>query len=251
MLPCTAAAVWCADRRPLGRRPGTAVAGAFLTKQTGRRGAAAGALAAWRAPRRRAGAGTGLRPWRAARAACSRAALVTDPAGFLFWTVTGSGSYAYAYRLRTPRTRPARLGQHRDPRGGLRRPPRARPYGPCGRARRSHRSVGVAGGVGRGRAVGFHFFGHYYLQLLPPVALLATAALRALPRAARATAVSPRPAPARCPTGAPLAPRSELDHAERVAAAVTPAPPPGDRSWCGACTRRATGSPTAPRPAAI
>jgi hypothetical protein len=71
------------------------------------------------------------------------AALATDPGGFLFWTVTGSGAYA----------------SFAD----------------------SSSAVEVL--------LGFHFFGHYFLQLTPPIALLATAARQILPREGLVTAL--------------------------------------------------------------
>lgn len=75
---------------------------------------------------------------------------------------------------------------------------------------------------------GFQFYGHYYLQLMPPLVLLGTAALRELPRwwktAAAWTALA---------CGAFLAwgftaPRTELDHAATVAAAVRQYTAPGN-----------------------
>jgi hypothetical protein len=78
--------------------------------------------------------------------------------------------------------------------------------------------------------VGFHFFGHYYLQLIPSVALLATAALQVLPRDRLMTAVL---ASACCCAlflaWGLLAPRPELGHAQRLAAALDHRTDPGDR----------------------
>ncbi|MFI0235219.1 ArnT family glycosyltransferase [Streptomyces sp. NPDC016845] len=213
MLPCTAAAVWCADRRRWALA-GTAVACAFLTKQTGGAVLVPVAWALWRCGAPRAGV---VRCAAGAALPVLTAALVTDPAGFLFWTVTGSGSYATftgsgLHALGRGLANAAILGVAcagflpalvRRSRAG---PPELWLW-----------LASSAGAV----LCGFHFFGHYYLQLTPPLALLGTAALRTLPRERRATALL---VSACCCvlflTWGALAPRPELAHARQVAQAV-------------------------------
>ncbi|MGV2917888.1 ArnT family glycosyltransferase [Streptomyces alfalfae] len=226
MLPCTAAAMWCADRRRWGAA-GTAVACAFLAKQTG---AVVLLPAVWLLWRR--GGGSRRDVARLAAGLCVpvlAAALLTTPRGFLFWTVTGSGAYA-AF---------AGSGLHVLGRGlvnalllavacaGLVAP-----------VLRTPRAAGRGEGdlwlwlASSAAAVllGLHFFGHYYLQLMPPLALLGTAALRRLPPA--------RTAGALIATGCScavylawglLAPRPDLAHAARLAEAVRERTAPEER----------------------
>lgn len=233
MLPWTAAAVLCADRGRWGAA-GIAVAGAFLTKQTGGVVLVPVLWLLWRA-HDPAGRRTGLARTAVGFAApVLAAALVTDPAGFLFWTVTGSGSYAFSLTgselhvlLRAfvnsavlclacagllPPVRRALLTTRRPAGGTL-----------------TDLWVWFAASAGA-VAVGFHFFGHYFLQLTPPIALLATGALRSL-RPERLRSVLSVPA---CVCGlfvvwATVAPRTELDHSDRVAAAVREHTAPTDR----------------------
>jgi hypothetical protein len=77
---------------------------------------------------------------------------------------------------------------------------------------------------------GFHFFGHYYLQLTPAAALLATAALRTLPRDRLTAAVGTS---ACCCAlflaWGLLAPRPELAHVQRLATALAHRTGPDDR----------------------
>ncbi|WP_328874394.1 glycosyltransferase family 39 protein [Streptomyces sp. NBC_00287] len=218
MLPCTAAALWCADR---GRwvAAGTAVGCAFLAKQTG------GAVllpvlwlcgASW---------GGLLRLGAGAAAPVLTAAVLTDPEGFLFWTVTGSGAYASftgseLHVLARALTNTAILTVAC---AGL--------LPPVVRARTGSADLWLWLASSAGAVVlGFHFFGHYYLQLTPPLALLATAALRTLPRARRTRAVVTS---ACCCTlfltWGLLAPRPELTHAQRLADAIAHRTAPGDR----------------------
>ncbi|MFF9580638.1 ArnT family glycosyltransferase [Streptomyces achromogenes] len=228
MLPWTAAAVWCADRARWGAA-GAAVAAAFLTKQTG----GAALLPVLWLLHRRGAVRAGLPRLAAGFAApVLGAALLTGPAGFLFWTVTGSAAYAGVsgsplHILGRALANTALLAAAS---AGL-IPPLARAL--RGRTR-------VAGGwlwawlasSAVAVAAGCHFFGHYYLQLLPPLALLATAALHARPG-------PPRRHPAAVLTSGCvcvlfvgwglLAPRPELAHAERLAAAVAHRTAPGDR----------------------
>ncbi|MEV6958064.1 glycosyltransferase family 39 protein [Streptomyces sp. NPDC051207] len=222
ILPCTAAAMWCADRRRWGAA-GIAVGCAFLAKQTGgavllpvlwlSRGSHGGLLGV--------AAGAAL--------PVLGAALVTDPAGFLFWTVTGSGGYASftGSELHVLGRAVANSALVAVACAGL--------LPPLVRAPRLTRTgtpalwlwlAASAGAV----VTGFHFFGHYYLQLLPPLALLATAALHVLPRERLVTAVLT----SACCCALFLAwglfaPRPELDHARRLADAVARRTDPGDR----------------------
>ncbi|MFI7383937.1 ArnT family glycosyltransferase [Streptomyces sp. NPDC049813] len=223
MLPWTAAALWCADRRRWGWC-GAAVAGAFLTKQTGGAVLVPVAWLLWRcgAPRRGVllcGAGAAL--------PVLLAALATDPAGFLFWTVTGSAAYASfagseLHVLGRGLLNAAILGVAC---AGL--------LPPLVRAPRTARAgaelwlwlASSAGAV----LLGFHFFGHYYLQLTPPLALLGTAALQALPPERRGTALlTSACCCALFLTWGLLAPRPDLAHTRRVADAVRTHSAPGE-----------------------
>ncbi|MEV7286148.1 glycosyltransferase family 39 protein [Streptomyces sp. NPDC093252] len=219
MLPCTAAALWCADRRRW-TLAGLAVAAAFLVKQTG---------------------GAVLLPvlwhWHRATAADRRAllaltagavppilaaALLTDPGGFLFWTVTGSGAYASLtgselHVLARALGNAALLATA----CAALLPALARTRG--GPATRDLWLWLAASAAAV--CAGFHFFGHYYLQLLPPLALLATAALRHRPaRALIGTACCT----ALFLTWGLLAPRPELAHTQRLADATARRTTPSD-----------------------
>ncbi|GAA4802852.1 ArnT family glycosyltransferase [Streptomyces ziwulingensis] len=222
MLPGTALALWCADRGRWGAA-GAAAGCAFLAKQTG------GAVllpVLWLCAARRGS------PWRtlaAAAAPALGAALATDPAGFLFWTVTGSGSYA-SFSGSAGHVLGRALGNT------------AIVAVAC--AGLLPALVRAARGARRGTAdlwlwlaasalavvTGLHFFGHYYLQPLPPLVLLATAGLSASPRERTARAVR---ATALCCalflTWGLLAPRGGLDHTRRLADAVARRTAPADR----------------------
>lgn len=235
ILPWTAAAVLCADRGRWGVA-GAAVAGAFLTKQTGGVVLVPVLWLLWRtagpepAPLR-----TGLLRTAVGFAAPVLAvALLTDPAGFVFWTVTGSGSYAFSLTgselhvlirafVNSALLCLACAGILPPVRRALRTARR-----PAGRP---HTDLWVFLAASAGAvAVGFHFYGHYFQQLLPPITLLATAALRSL-RHERLRSVLSVPAWA-CGIfvlWAVFAPRSELDHSDRVAAAVREHTAPTDR----------------------
>lgn len=216
ILPFTAAAMWCADRSRWGAA-GTAVAGALLTKQTG------GAVllpVLWLAYRAAVPRGALLRLAAGVALPVLGAALATDPAGFVFWTVTGSGAYASftgseLHVLSRALTNTAILAVAC---AGL--------IAPVVRARRTARAVPAdlwlwLASSALAVTVGFHFFGHYYLQLLPPLALLATAALRVLPpRRLTRAAVTAGCCCALFLAWGLLAPRPELTHAQRLAAAV-------------------------------
>ncbi|MET9497042.1 glycosyltransferase family 39 protein [Streptomyces sp. NPDC006552] len=216
MLPWTAAALWCADRRRWGWC-GAAVAGAFLTKQTGGAVLVPVAWMLWRCGPSRRGV---LRCAAGAALPVLLAALATDPAGFLFWTVTGSAAYASfagseLHVLARGLTNAAILGVAC---AGL--------LPPLTRALRTLRTgcaelwIWLASSAGA-VLLGFHFFGHYYLQLTPPLALLGAAALHVLPRGRRGTALLTS---ACCCaiflTWGMLAPRPDLAHTQRVADAV-------------------------------
>lgn len=226
ILPCTAAAMWCADRRRW-RTAGVAVACAFLTKQTGGAVLVPVLWLLWRyevGPRRGLlGLAVGL------AAPVLGAALLTDPAGFVFWTVTGSGAYASfagseLHVLSRGLTNTAILAVAC---AGL--------IPPVLRALRVARTGSAElwlwfGSSSAAVLAGFHFFGHYYLQLIPAAALLATAALQILPRHRLVTAVLTSVCCcALFLAWGLLAPRPELAHAQRLAAAVDHRTDPGDR----------------------
>ncbi|MEJ8638029.1 ArnT family glycosyltransferase [Streptomyces sp. MS2.AVA.5] len=217
ILPFTAAAVRYADRGRWGAA-GVAVAGAFLTKQTG--GAVLGPVLwlLWQtAPVHRSAL---LRTALGFALPVLAAALLTDPSGFLFWTVTGSGAYASftGSELHVLSRAVANTALLSVACAGL--------VPPVVRVLRSART-----GVGdlwlwlassaAAVLLGFHFFGHYYLQLIPPLALLATGALQILPRHRLASALLW----SACGCAlfllwGTLTPRPELAHAQRLATAV-------------------------------
>lgn len=225
MLPCTAAALWCADRRRWVAA-GAAVACAFLAKQTGGAALVPVAWLLWQAGAARKDLlrlGVGL------CAPVLAAAAVTNPAGFLFWTVTGSGAYASftGSELHVLFRGLMNAGILAAACAGI--------IPPVVRVLRVARTgsadlwlwlASSAGAV----LVGFHFFGHYYLQLTPPLALLGAAALQILPRERTLTAVSVSAgACALFLAWGMLAPRPELAHAQRIAAEVQARTSPGER----------------------
>ncbi|MGW1074784.1 glycosyltransferase family 39 protein [Streptomyces sp. NPDC002537] len=176
MVPCTVAAIWCADRGRWGAA-GLAVAAAVLTKQTGGAVLAPVLLLLWTARRRTAGAAAlalgALLP-------VTATACVTGPARLLFWSVTGSAAYASAAAAVSPAAGLALVNAAILAAGcaGL--------LLPVGRLLAARRRAAppelwlwlAASAVAV--ATGFHFFGHYYLQLIPPLTLLGTSALAAL-----------------------------------------------------------------------
>ncbi|MEU7649457.1 ArnT family glycosyltransferase [Streptomyces huasconensis] len=216
MLPCTAAAMWCADRRRWGAA-GAAVACAFLAKQTGGAVLLPVLWLLWRGgtPRR----GTA----RLAAGLCGpvlAAALLTSPSGFLFWTVTGSGAYASftgseLHVLGRGLVNAAILAAAC---AGL-APPVVRVLR-IARTGAGELWLWLASSVAA-VLLGFHFFGHYYLQLMPPLALLGTAALQILPRerTVRALVTSGCACAVFLAWGL-TAPRPELAHATRLAETV-------------------------------
>lgn len=227
MLPWTVLAMWCANR---GRWTwaGLAVAGAVLTKQTG--GAVLlpvlwllwSARAGWW-PLVRLSAGTAL--------PVLAAALLYGPARFLFWMATGSQSYLSAdgsvgYALVRALANcgllvagclPMMLAVLHAARSG-RMPPRM-----------SDVWVWLAASAVAVTA-GFQFFGHYFLQLTPAVALLAAAALQHLTVRPLITllAVNALVAASFLAWGLFLFPRGELAHQQRLAAEVRARTAPTD-----------------------
>ncbi|MBB5119142.1 ArnT family glycosyltransferase [Streptomyces eurocidicus] len=187
MVPWTAAAVWCADRSRWGAA-GLAVAGAMLTKQTGGAVLAPVLLLLW------TGRGRGRATGAAALALgavlpVAAVAWLTGPARLLFWSVTGSGTYASVAGSVPLAVDRAAAGASVAAAGcaGL-----LVPVGALVLARRRAAPPELwvwlaASGVAV--TTGFHFFGHYYLQLIPPLALLAASALCSLPRRVLRTAV--------------------------------------------------------------
>ncbi|MFD7230231.1 ArnT family glycosyltransferase [Streptomyces sp. NPDC059881] len=258
MLPFTAAAVMYAGKGRWGAA-GLAVAGAVLMKQTGGAVLVPVLWLLWRSsprrpsPRRpslrspsprgpsaRGPSGPRKRGTCARRAGLLRlglafalppaaAALLTDPSGFVFWTVTGSGAYAAftgseLHVLSRGLANTALLGAAC---AGL--------VPPVVRVLRIART-GAAdlwlwlASSAAAVLLGLHFFGHYYLQLLPPLVLLATAALQVLPRTRLATALlGSAGACALFLAWGLLAPRPELAHAVRLAAEVRHRTTPQER----------------------
>lgn len=233
MLPFTAAAMWCADR---GRwtSAGFAVAGAFLVKQTG---------------------GAALLPvlyllWRSTPPGLARQrALLVTFAGFavplvvtallmgveqsLFWTVTGSGSYASFAGSELHVLGRGMINTLIFTAGclGL-----VVPLVTVVRRRLAHRTVLTPdlwvwlGASGLAVITGFHFFGHYYLQLLPPLALLGTGALQLLAADWLRLAVICSTVTCTVFVGwAANTPRPGLDHSQRLAKAVQTRTEPGDQ----------------------
>ncbi|MDJ0344679.1 glycosyltransferase family 39 protein [Streptomyces sp. H10-C2] len=236
MLPWTVLAFWAADRRRWALA-GLAVAGAALTKQTG--GAALlpvlwmlwGAL---RGPGPAAGRGAVLRLLAGCAVPVVAVALFTGPGRFLFWTVTGSGSYASASGAWG-----VALGRGLGNAGILAAAgaafviPAVYVTARRGRAGRVPARIPADLWVWLGASAlavvfGFQFYGHYFLQLIPPLVLAGVAALRGLPRwRPAATAWTVLASTAFLVWGL-TAPRTELDHSRTVAAAVRARTGPGD-----------------------
>ncbi|MEU1407145.1 glycosyltransferase family 39 protein [Streptomyces sp. NPDC005728] len=225
ILPCTAAALWCADRGRWGAA-GAAVACAFLAKQTGGAVLLPVAWLLYRAGLPRAGA-LRLAAGFAVPVVC--AALATDPEGFLFWTVTGSAAYATftGSELHVLGRCLANTAILSVACAGL-IPPVVRALRTAGPAA-ADLWLWLASSA-FAVTLGFHFFGHYYLQLTPPAALLATAALR-IPSRERLTAAVLTSAGccALFLAWGLLAPRPELAHAQRLGAALAQRTAPTDR----------------------
>ncbi|SCK49080.1 glycosyltransferase family 39 protein [Streptomyces sp. WMMB 322] len=232
MLPWTILAMWCADR---GRWAwaGLAVAGAVLTKQTG------GAVLVpvlWLLWSERGGRRPPARlaAWLAAGCALPvlAAALLYGPARFAFWMATGSSSYVSAdgsagYALVRALANCALLAA-----GCL---PMLLAVLYVSRVRRALTHTVDAWLWLAASAVavtaGFQFFGHYFLQLTPAVALLSAAALQHLTvRAAVAViACNALIAAGFLAWALLLFPRGELAHQQRLAAEVRARTAPSDR----------------------
>jgi 4-amino-4-deoxy-L-arabinose transferase-like glycosyltransferase len=238
ILPCTVAALWSADRGRFGTA-GFAVAAAVLAKQTGgavllpvlwlccaspavqRRGEAPYDYAALRANLLRLGAGV-LLPLVAA-------ALLTDPSGFLYWTVTGSRRYVSLAGSAPHMAARALAGT------ALLALACAGLLLPVAKVVRRTR-VGTPDlwlwlAVSAGAVMtGGHFFGHYFLQLVPPLVLVATAALCHLSYdEVRTALMSTACCCALFLTWALLVPRADLTHAQRLAGAIAHRTGPDDR----------------------
>ncbi len=235
MLPCTAAAMWCADRRRWGSA-GLAVAAAFLVKQTGaavllpvlwllwRSGWVGHALVRHALVRRAL-----VRLTAGALTPVVAAAVLTTPTGFLFWTVTGSGAYA-SFTGSELHVLFRALGNT-----ALLAVAAAGVLQPVVRVLRIARTGAGdlwlwLGSSAAAVCLGFHFFGHYYLQLIPPLVMLGTAALQILPRDwLPTTLLTTACTCAFFLVWGLLTPRPELTHAGRVAAAIQARTQPGDR----------------------
>ncbi|MFR9757931.1 ArnT family glycosyltransferase [Streptomyces sp. TR06-5] len=228
MLPWTAAAVRYADRRHWASA-GIAVAGAALTKQTG------GAVllpVLFLFARDRAGTAALLRLLVACAAPIVAVALHCGPARFLFWTVTGSASYASVDGAELRALLRAAGGT------ALLCVAAAPVLAVLLHALRTRGCVATAatadlwvwlGASAAAVTVGFQFFGHYFLQLLPPLTLLATAALRGLRfRAAGVAVALTAVLAAGFVTWGFVAERPELAHARKVSAELKHRTAPGD-----------------------
>ncbi len=172
MLPATAAAFWCASTRRWAGA-GLAAALAAMVKQTGGVVLLPALYLLWRDDRRPRAA---LRLLLGFVVPVAALALLTGPRNFLFWVVSGSGDYASldgAWTTALGRAAgnagimlaavvPAVILLVRSLRVSLREETDVWLW-----------FAGSAVGV----VVGFHFFGHYYLQLVPPLALLCAGAL--------------------------------------------------------------------------
>ena len=181
MVPLTALAVWCADRdRPVAG--GLAVGLSTLTKQVA---AVTAAPVAWRAWQRDGRAGL-AKVGAAAAVPVAVAALWYGPGQFAFWVFTDSNGYLdptgsmyvsiQRFLTWTGLFVGANLGAVILLRSAWAR-------------RRDDIDLWLwLLGAALGVAAGVRFFGHYYLQLAPPVVLLAAGALaRADSRAWRRT----------------------------------------------------------------
>ncbi|MBB1244617.1 glycosyltransferase family 39 protein [Streptomyces durbertensis] len=184
MLPFTAAAMWCADRRRWAAA-GVMVAAAFLTKQTGGAVLLPVLFLLWRnvpggGGRRLGALGRTLAGFAAPLVAVG---LLFGVGRCLFWMVTGSSSYAAfaGSELHILGRALANTALFAAGCAGL-----LLPIAVVLRRRVDRRGVLTPDlwvwltASALGVVTGFHFFGHYYLQLLPPLALLAAGALQLL-----------------------------------------------------------------------
>ncbi|GAA2411132.1 hypothetical protein GCM10010420_45010 [Streptomyces glaucosporus] len=224
-VPFMAAAVWCADRRRWAAA-GLAVAGAFLVKQTGGAVLLPVLFLLWRSVPRGRERRAALALLAAGTAApVVAAALATGWRNFLFWTVTGSGSYA-SFTGSELHVLGRGLGNTAIVAAGC--AGLLVPLAAVLRGRVPGRWSVLTADLWVWLAAsavavlsGFHFFGHYYLQLLPPLALLAAGALRLLPAGRlRAAGLCCALSCSAFLGWAAVADDTELRHARRVAAAV-------------------------------
>ncbi|MCZ4121800.1 glycosyltransferase family 39 protein [Streptomyces sp. H39-S7] len=231
MVPWTVLAFWAADRRRWGLA-GLAVAGAALTKQTGGAVLLPVLWMLWSARR-----SPDPRTWTAVvrlLAGCAlpvaAVAVLTGPSRFVFWTVTGSGSYASASGAWG-----VALGRGLGNAGILAAAGAAFVVPAVLAAARGTRAERLTadlwvwlGASALGVVFGFQFYGHYFLQLIPPLVLTGVGALRAVPRWWPAATAWTVLASAAFAVWGLTAPRTELDHADAVAAAVRARTGPGD-----------------------
>ncbi|MFD7923483.1 ArnT family glycosyltransferase [Streptomyces sp. NPDC059740] len=228
MLPWAVAAFVCADHRRWGAA-GLCAAAAALTRQTG-----AVALLPVACLLLRTVPGLAPRTAAAGRVAAGfalpllAAAASTSPAGFLFWTVSGSGTYLFstaglAVALGRAAGNAALLAAGS---AGLLWPALRRPRAAPAEVR------WWLGGALLGVTLGLHFFGHYYLELVPPLVLLAAAALSRLPaRTATTALVLGGVSCTAFLTWGLLTQPSWLRHSEEVAHAVRARTAPGEAVW--------------------
>lgn len=251
-LPWTVAAFWLADRRRWAAA-GIAVAGAVLTKQTGGAVLLPVLWMLWRSrpgPDRDCGAPTRSGrlwrprwPWKPSLGSgrvsgalrlvlglvvpLAGTALALGVSRFLFWTVTGSGAYATAGAWQTAAARGfGNAGIVAVACAGFAVPA----VYSLSRRRFADADVWIwLGACAAAVIAGFQFYGHYYLQPLPPLVLIGTAALHRLPHWRRPALAWTALAACGFLVWGLAAPRSDLDHAHTVAAAVTRHTAPGAR----------------------
>ncbi|UNS99539.1 glycosyltransferase family 39 protein [Streptomyces tubbatahanensis] len=233
MLPWTVAAMWCAERSRWFVA-GLAVAGAVLTKQTGGAVLLPVCVVLWRT---RAGWTALLRAGVGCALPILGTAFAFGPGKFLYWIATGSGAYlsadgaglkpvlralgalglltlaalplvvalVHAVRRRRAGGHPytATCHGHRAPLGGT-----------------ADVWLWLAASLAAA-TVGLQFFGHYFLQLVPPLALLGAVALHELTARAATAALAGTALLACGYVGWGFtAGRDELDHAHRLADTV-------------------------------
>ena len=229
ILPWTVAAVWCAQRdRWLGA--GLAVAGSVLSKQTGGAVLLPVLAVLWQT---RAGWGAVFRVATGAALPVVSAALACDPGRFLYWIVTGSGSYLSAdgaglkpllralagVGLLTLAALPLVVALVRAGHGA-RTPTAVRPADRAPLDGTADLWIWLAASLGAA-TVGLQFFGHYFLQLVPPLALLGAAAVHELTARAATVALTATAFLACAYVGWGFTDsRTEVDHARRLADAA-------------------------------
>jgi hypothetical protein len=185
MLPAATAAILFA-RRDKFARSGIAIAVATLAKQTGAATLLPVLYLAWRARRRRglveAGAGFAI--------PLAIVAILVGPAQLLFWAVLGNGSYlgigsASLYVLGLLAVMSVAFV--------LCNLPVVAPLVSAWRSRTDRDETDLWLWLLSGLlsvAVGFRFFGHYYLQLLPPLCLISAGVLARASERVRVVTIS-------------------------------------------------------------